>query len=293
MMRTLLFVPGSRQDMLKKVLELSVDALVLDLEDSVPENDKDAARGLVREAIPRLLRSGRDVWVRVNSTYTGRARDDVRAVVQAGLAGIILPKADTPEIVRYGDAILREAERLAGLESGVTSMIAHIESAQGLLRAVEIARASVRVRALAFGGEDYAADMRLERSTAGEELAFPRHMMAVAARAAGVAAIDTVFPFLHDIEALVRDAQAARRAGYVGKLLIHPEQIEPVVAVFTPSAEELSTARQRLLAYAEAVNVGRGAIDVQGVMVDAPVAKRARELLELVGEPVGESSAGD
>jgi len=278
--------------MLEKVVDLSVDALVLDLEDSVPESEKDAARGPVREAIPRLLKTGRDVWVRVNSTYTGRARDDVRAVMQTGLAGILLPKADSPEIVRYGDAILREAERLAGLESGVTSVIAHIESAQGLLRAVEIARASARVRALAFGGEDYAADMHLERSAAGGELAFPRHMVAVAARAAGVIAIDTVFPYLHDIDALVRDARTARQAGYAGKLLIHPEQIEPVAAVFTPSNEELNTARRRLLAYDEAFKAGRGAIDVDGVMVDAPVAKRARELLELAGEPAGASSTG-
>jgi citrate lyase subunit beta / citryl-CoA lyase len=272
--------------MLEKATAFAADALVLDLEDSVPEHEKDAARGLVRDSIPRLLTAGRELWVRVNSTYTGRARDDVRSVIQPGIAGILLPKADTPEIVRYADAIIREAERLAGLETGMAGLIAHIESAGALLRATEIARASTRVRALAFGGEDYAADMRLERTEGGEELSFPRHMVAVAARAAGVLAIDTVFPYLHDLDALVRDARAGRRAGYAGKLLIHPEQIEPVAAVFTPSDDELRTARQRVQAYDEALNAGQGAIDVDGVMVDAPVAKRARELLELAGEAV-------
>lgn len=291
MLRTLLFVPGARRQMLDKAPKLGPDGFVLDLEDSVAEGEKVLARQQVRDAIPSLCArdasqadKGGSVWVRINSTYSGRAKDDIRAVLQPGVTGIVLPKADSPDIVRYADALLRDAEASAGVEAGATRLIAAIESAKALLRVAEIARASTRLAGLAFGAEDYTADMQMERTPAGDELMYARHTIAVAARASGLPALDTVFPFLHDLEALLNEARVARRAGFAGKLLIHPEQIEPVTAVFTPSQEELVAARRRLEAYEQAGRDGRGATELDGVMVDAPVARRARDLLELAGE---------
>jgi citrate lyase subunit beta/citryl-CoA lyase len=266
--------------MLAKAPALAADAIVLDLEDSVPLTAKADARRPVREAIEPVAKAGREVWVRVNSTYSLLAKDDCREVVSSMLSGILLPKADTADIVRYADALLRDAEALIGVEPGRIKIIAHVESASALLRAEEIARSSDRVVALAFGGEDYAADMRIERTPEGAELAFARSFMAVAARAAGVDAIDSVYPYLHEIAGLVRDAQFAKRSGYQGKLLIHPEQIDPVSRIFTPNEAQIDEARQIVAAYQRASSEGIGAVQVNGAMIDAPVAKRAEELLQ-------------
>jgi len=281
LLRTLLFVSGARPEMLAKARGLRADAIVLDLEDSVPADEKLRARDLVRAAVVPVAKAAKQAWVRVNSTYTLLAKDDCRAVVMPELTGILLPKADSPEIVRYADALLRDAEALNGVEPGATRVIAHIESASALLRAEAISRASERIVALAFGGEDYTADMRIERTPGGGELAYARSLIAVVSRAAGIMAIDTVYPYLHDLEGLLHDAAEAKRAGYQGKLLIHPEQVEPVARLFTPKDEELDNARRIVEAYDRASAEGRGAVQVDGVMVDAPVAKRARQMLEL------------
>lgn len=280
LLRTLLFVPGCRQAMIDKAQGLDPDAIVLDLEDSVPPAEKAAARAAVAVAVPVLARPDREVWVRINSTYTGLAKDDCRAVAGPQLAGILLPKADSAEIVRYADALLRDAEALAGVETGAIKLMAGIESAAALLHAESIATASDRIVALALGGEDFASDMRIERTPAGEELAYLRAVLAVIARATGKVALDGVYPYLHDFDGLTRDAQNARRAGFQGKFLIHPEQIEPASRVFTASDEQVAAARRIVEAYQQATATGQGVVQVDGSMVDAPVAKRAQALLD-------------
>lgn len=290
-LRTLLFVPGSRQSMLERARDLDADVILLDLEDSVPPEEKAQARERVRAALPALLRAGRRVWVRVNSTYTNLTRDDVRATIVPGVEGILLPKADSAAIVRYAEGLLRDQEARANIASGAARMIAAIESAAALLQASETARASPRLIALAFGAEDYTADLGIERTPAGEELMYARHAIAVAARAAGLLAVDTVYPRLHDEEGLSQEARRAKQAGFRGKLLIHPQQIAPVRAVFTPSEVEQERAQRIVAAYRHAEAEGRGAVQVDGAMVDAPVAKRALALLELAGGGDANSSS--
>lgn len=282
LLRTLLFVPGVQERMIERARDLSPDAIVFDLEDSVPPAEKARARELVRQAIPRFTRPGRQIWVRVNSTYSLLAKDDIRSVLAPELDGVLLPKADSASIVRYVDGLLRDQEARAGIESGRTKLITAIESAAALLAAAEIGRACGRVVALAFGGEDYAADLGINRTPGGGELAYARGVIGVAARAAGILALDTVYPILHDTAALVREAEFARQAGFQGKLLIHPEQIEPVSRVFTPSDAEISFARRVIDAYKQAAEQGVGALQVDGTMIDAPVVKRAERLLERV-----------
>ena len=267
--------------MIEKARELRADAIVLDLEDSVSANEKAGARPVVREAVQTLTAAGRDVWVRVNSTYTGLAKDDCRAVLCPDLRGILLPKADSPDIVRYAEALLRDAEALNGVEPGATKIIAGIESAKGLLAIQPTSQSSARLVGLAFGSEDYTADMQVERTPAGEELSFARGMIAIAARAAGIAAIDTVYPFLHDIEGLLQETRVAKQAGFAGKLLIHPEQIEPVEGVFRPTEIEIANARRIVEAFETASAGGQGAVQVDGMMVDEPVVRRARRVLGL------------
>jgi citrate lyase subunit beta/citryl-CoA lyase len=281
-LRSALFVPAIRPEMIEKARGLSeADALVLDLEDSVPEGGKEQARANAREALPALAAPGRQLWVRVNNTYSLRTRDDVRAVVCEQLDGIMLPKADKPEQVLYLEALLRDAEAAAGLEAGKVRLLLVIESAKGLVRCYETARASRRTLAIQLGAEDYVTDMGIERTLEGAELTYPRSVIAVAARAAGVLALDTVYPALHDEAGLLREAGAARALGYAGKFAIHPEQVAPINRVFTPTAEKIEQARHIVTAYEQAEQQGHGAVQVDGRMVDAPVAARARALIAL------------
>lgn len=281
-MRAALFVPAVRAEMVEKARGLiAADALVLDCEDSVPASGKAQARAIAREALPTLVHPGRQLWVRVNNTYSLLTRDDVRAVVCAELDGIVLPKADRPEQVLYLEALLRDAEAAAGLEPGKLRLMLVIESAQGLRKVYEIAKASPRTFALQLGGEDYATDLGIERTREGRELDYPRSVIAVAARAAGVLALDTVYPAFRDEAGLVREAKAAKAIGYKGKFAIHPAQIEPINGVFTPAPAAVAAARTVITAYDAAEAAGHGAVQVDGQMVDAPVVARARNLVAL------------
>jgi len=221
------------------------------------------------------------LWVRVNNTYSLLTRDDVRAVVCAELDGIMLPKADRPEQVLYLEALLRDAEAAAGLEPGKLRLMLVIESAQGLRKVYETAKASPRTIALQLGGEDYATDLGIERTREGRELDYPRNVIAVSARAAGVLALDTVYPAFRDEEGLLREAEAAKAIGYKGKFAIHPVQIAPINRVFTPTPAAVETARALIAAYEAAEAAGHGAVQVEGQMVDAPVVARARNLIAL------------
>ncbi|MHB8574681.1 MAG: HpcH/HpaI aldolase/citrate lyase family protein [Dehalococcoidia bacterium] len=280
--RSALFVPAIRPEMIVKARDLdAADAIVLDLEDSVPAAGKERARGLARDAIPSLARAGRQTWVRVNNTYSLITRDDVRAVVCAELDGIMLPKADKPEQVLYLEALLRDAEAAAGVEPGKLRLMLVIESAAGLLKVYETAKASKRVLALQLGAEDYTTDLGIERTLEGRELDYPRSVIAVAARAANVIALDTVYPAFRDEAGLLRETEQAKALGYRGKFAIHPAQIEPINRVFTPSKAQLAWARQAIAAYEAAEQQGQGAVQVDGQMVDAPVVQRARNLLVL------------
>ena len=282
LLRSLLFVPGVRKGMLARARDFKPDALVLDLEDSVPPAEKAGARALVRDAIPGLAGLGRQIWVRVNSTYTNLAKEDIQAVISPEVDGVIIPKADSLGIVRYVEALLRDHESRSGIDPGKVRLLASIETSGGLLRCAETATASSRLLGLCFGAEDFTADMGIERTPEGEELRYSRSVIAVAARSAGLIALDTVYTRLHDLDGLSRDARQARQAGFQGKLLIHPEQIEPVNRVFSPTEAEVAVARRVVQAYEQALVDGVGAVQVDGTMVDAPVAKRAQRLLDLL-----------
>lgn len=294
LLRSLLFVPAIRQKMIDKARGIAAaDALVLDLEDSVPAASKEQARGMAREALPSLVRPGRQLWVRVNNSYSLLTRDDVRAVVGPDLDGIMLPKADRPEQVLYLEALLRDAEEAVGLEPGKLRLMLVIESAAGLLKCYETARASKRTLALQLGAEDYTADLGIERTLAGRELGYPRSVIAVAARAASVTPLDTVYPAFRDEDGLVRESEAARALGFKGKFAIHPAQIDTINRVFTPSPERVAEARGIVAAYDAAEKEGHGAVQLNGRMVDAPVVRRARDLVALAEEVAAKERGGE
>jgi citrate lyase subunit beta/citryl-CoA lyase len=279
--RSLVFVPGIRENMIEKARAFDADVIVLDLEDSVPPAEKEQARQIVRRAIPTLAALGHTVHVRVNPVGSGLARDDLAAVVCPELAGIVLPKAESPQDVRDIDVLIREQELERGVKPGTPALIATIESARGVLRCEEICRASTRLAAITLGADDYTADLGVHRTREGRELDYARQVMAVCARAADILALDTPFADFRDEEGLIRESEWVRSLGFKGKYLIHPGQIGPVNRVFRPTEEEVAYARRVLDAFEEAVARGHGAVQVDGRMVDPPVAKRAQALIEL------------
>lgn len=275
--RTLLFVPGNRERMLERASTARADVLVIDLEDAVPPGEKKAARRLVKSWVPRLAAGGQSVFVRVNGIDTGATRDDVMAVVRKGLSGVVLPKAQQPQDLRDLDVLLREAEMARRVRPGDVRTIPIIESPRGLLRCEEIARASDRIDALAIGGEDYSAELGVPRSAAA--LAPLRYAVVQVAAAYGLAAIDTPYTDVKDAEGLAGETAFVKSIGFKGKFVIHPGQVAAVNRIFAPAREEIAEAWRIVTAAEEGATEGRGAVSLDGRMIDAPIVERARRLL--------------
>lgn len=282
MMRSMLFVPGDRPDRFAKAQASGADAIILDLEDAVvPER-----RPQARAEIAKWLASGdRTVpaWVRINPVEGEEAARDLAAVIEGRPDGIVLPKARDGDDVRRVDHWLEILEARLGIERGCTGLLPLVtESAGAVLAASTFARLPARVVGLTWGAEDLAADLgALANRTPEGEFEFPyqlaRSAVLLAAAAAGVAAIDTVDTEIRDIAAIERRARASRRQGFVAKLAIHPAQIAPIHAAFTPGEDEVRWAERVLAAFRE--SPGRGAVALDGVMLDKPHVRQAERIL--------------
>ncbi|MEW6666488.1 MAG: CoA ester lyase [Thermodesulfobacteriota bacterium] len=282
MFRTFMYVPGIQQQMLAKAPERGADAYLLDLEDSVPVAQKEKARGMVSEALPDIARRTRAaLFVRVNGIGTDQFVDDLFSVVHPALKGVSVPKIESPRQISVVDAILKEAEKRRGLNAGSLGLIVSIESALGLVHVYEILKAGDRIVGVSLGGEDYALDLDVPRTESAMELNYARQRIAVAARAAGVQAIDMVFPDINNERGLVANTLAGRSMGFRGKQVIHPKQVAVVNKLLSPSEEEISRARAIVSAYEEGERSGKGAVALNGQMIDRPVFERARRLLTL------------
>jgi citrate lyase subunit beta/citryl-CoA lyase len=280
LMRSLLYVPANRPNMVERAHTTPADVIVLDLEDSVPPHEKEAARGALPAAIASLKEAGKTVHVRINHPDTGWARDDVAAAVRPGLDGINFPKTQGARDIRQMDVLLREHETHGGVRPGTVLLIPTIETARGLLRGEEIALGSTRVAGLALGGFDYALDLGLSRSRDGKELTYARQVIVTCSAAYGLQALDTPYGDIEDQAGLVAEAEYVRDIGFRGKYAIHPAHIEPINAAFAPQAADVERARRIVSAFEAAVAQGQASVQVEGQMVDTPVARRARELVE-------------
>ena len=284
LLRSLVFVPGNRANMLERAMGFGADVVMVDLEDSVPLREKVSARELAVEWVPRLRAAGRRVMVRVNSLDTGLTAEELATIVSPDLAGISIGKGNTQWDLQQVDRLLGPLESGAGMEAGSLRVVPWIETAMAIVHVYEMARASQRIAGIAFGGEDYTNDMGVIRSDFGEECYYARSAVAVAAKAAGVAALDGPFVGFRDPEGLRTDAGNARQMGYTGKFAIHPAQIDIINETFSPHPEDIAYARQVVAAWNEAEAAGRGSLSIDGRMVDVPVVKRAQNLLTLVTE---------
>jgi citrate lyase subunit beta / citryl-CoA lyase len=277
--RTLLYVPGNMPSMLQNIPLFQCDGVIIDLEDAVPLNEKDAARILVKRFLETYTDRNKEILVRINPLDTKWAVDDLKAVLPALPDGIRLPKADTPEIVERLDTMLTEFEEDLGLEIGRFRILPSIETAEGVINTVAISRCSNRLIGLAFGAEDYTASMEIERTKSGEELFNARMNVLWAAKSAGIQAIDTIFADVNDMDALRRETELVKKLGYTGKCMVNPRQIDVIHEVFAPKQEEVDYALLVIDAIKRAREMGTGVIALGGKMIDAPVVKRAARVL--------------
>jgi citrate lyase subunit beta/citryl-CoA lyase len=285
--RSVHFVPGGQRKLLERSLASAADSLVIDLEDSVPPERKAAARAEARQWLAEVDFGAHERVVRINGLDTEWWRDDLEATLPAAPDAYVIPKvrggADLERVAAVLDALEARAQPRRALGAVPLLPIA-TETAEGLLHIREIA-AAPRVCALTWGAEDLATDLgaRANRDAAGhylEVFRYARVMTLLAARAAGVPAIDGVYTSFRDRDGLRAEAEQAAQLGFSGKLTIHPDQIEIVNQVFSPSAEEIRESQELLDAWEQERRAGRMAFAFRGRMVDAPHLARARALLE-------------
>jgi citrate lyase subunit beta/citryl-CoA lyase len=280
--RSLLIMPANRADMLAKAPSYGADALVFDLEDSVPIAEKPKARELAREYIAKHKATS-SIHVRVNALQTGMLQDDLDAIAVAGLTAIRLPKAESAETIRTVDAMLTALENKCGLAPGSIGIGPSLESAKGVWFAYEILSASPRIASVTAGTAqdgDLQTDLGYTWTAEGNEVLYLRSRVLLAARAAGVEhVLDGSYANIRDPEGLRICCEAARKLGYRGKSAIHPNQIETINRTFTPSAQEIDYYRRVIEAFDAAVARGSAATTVDGKLVDYAMAAMAKRVL--------------
>ena len=282
--RTALFVPGNRPDRVDKAINSGADAVIIDLEDAVAMGEKEEARPMVREKI--LEHADRKIIVRINAMNTQFFLGDLNEVMVPGLQCIMVPKVEQVDHIHEINNLLLHTEKEKGLERGSVSIIPLIESAKAVQNIFQIVSEKTdppRLFTVAFGAADYTLDMGIEITKEGTELLYPRSLMSIACRAADVEPpLDTPFMIdLKDMEALKADARMAKQLGFQGKLCIHPNQIDPCHAIFTPTKEEILYAERIVKAFEEAEAQGIAAIQLDGKFIDYAVVERSRKILKL------------
>ena len=284
LIRSWMFVPGHRQRMIDKALGLNADAIMLDIEDGVAPNEKDAARKNIAESLGREKSPGSPArYVRINAIGHARMDADLEAVVRPGLEGLVCPKVDTPDEVRKVDAILNDKEPKNKLNKGSVKLLIAVESPRGLLNAPAIAAASERIVGVIFGAEDFGREIGLPAVREGEarDLIYARSAIVIAAAAAHVQPIDGVWVDLNDSEGLLGFARQSRQLGFSGMSCIHPSQVDAINTVFSPTPEEIDYCRKVLQAFEEANARGDGSIAFGGQLIDRPIVERARRTIDM------------
>jgi citrate lyase subunit beta/citryl-CoA lyase len=287
--RSLLFVPGINSRFVDKAKKLNADIICLDLEDSVLPSEKVTARKMIVPALKQRAHYNltENVYVRINSPESGFSRKDLISTIQKGLDGIVVPKvSEESEIVELC-GLITELEQKRGIEKNRIKLMPSIETAKGVVNAYSIAKADLRVNALIFGLYDFLHDMHLDHAdNDGTGYSYARWKIPVDARAAGVVAIDAIWQKVDDIPGLRNDAASAKRLGYVGKSIIHPNHIEPVHEIFKPSKIEIGWATKVVNALGPSMRNGKGGgvVKLEGKMIDAAHYKHAKAILDIVNQ---------
>lgn len=273
-----MFVPGYTRKFLDKAVGFRTDALLLDLEDSVPDPYKSDARKFVREYLDANIFS-QQLFIRVNDIESGLLSKDLEATAHPHTDGFMFTKVRDENDIVYFDKLLSQYEHDLGLPKGRFTMLPLIETGSAILRAYQIATASSRMVGLALGGEDYLTDLDGLHKEHGTSLIVPRSLIVIAARSAHIDVLDTPYLDIRNEEGFRREVEQARELGFSGQLVIHPSQIKIANEVFSPSLEEVAEARRIIAAIKESSDKGQGTTLLDGKLVGPPMRKRARNVL--------------
>lgn len=278
--RSMLYVPGNNPGMVQQATIYGADSVLLDLEDSVDPEEKDAAREIVKSLIPLLDRSQCVLTVRINNMGTDLGKLDLEAIVPLAVDAIRIPKTESVEQIQEADKLMTELEAKYGL-SKKTDIHAMIETTKGVVNVFDIVRASPRIKALTFGAQDLLADMGLRRVDYNA-LSFAKGQVILAAKLAKIYILDTPFIDVDDDKGLFENATQAKSLGFTGKAAINPRQIDIINLAFTPSCEEVEYAKKVVSAFNAFKKMGTGVFAIDGKMVDKPVVAQSTNVLNLV-----------
>jgi citrate lyase beta subunit len=276
-------MPGDDMRKIRKGATLGVDCICMDMEDGVALNRKVEARANIVSALQGVDFGRSERLARINSIGTGLAKDDLQLVLPGRPDGIVIPKVDDPEQVRWAGDELTEFERSHRLPVGGISLLLIVESARGVINLPHILASNNRIQAVIFGAEDLVGDMGATRTPQGWEIFYARSAVVLNAAAFDLQAIDMVYVDFNDTEGLKAEALQGAQMGFSGKQIIHPNQVNPVLESYTPSPEAIAQAERVLDAFARYQAEGVGAFVMDGKMVDAPIVKAAQRVLDRAG----------
>lgn len=279
--RTMMFMNAQKPSLIKDAYIYGADSIILDLEDAVAENQKDAARFSLYQALQNVDYGDTEVIVRINGLDTPHWQEDIRCVVAGGADGIRIAKCESAQDVLTVEEHVLAAEREFGVEEGRTLLMAALESPKGILNAYEIVTASDRMFGCAISGGDFRKSMHVQIEEGGIEMLAARGQMLLAARAAGVQCFDTMFPYLDDTEGFQAEVIQNRKMGFDGKSVINPKQIRFVHETFAPTLKEIAYAEKLVRSFNEQAESGVGVYTVDGKMVDIPFFEDARRVIAL------------
>ena len=278
--RSLIFVPGNNPRFLEKAKSLSADIVCFDLEDSVPDKEKKNARTLIKSALKKRNQYSSSVFARTNSPDSNKIVADLKEIIQKGIDGIVIPKVNSAKEIKKIEKTISSLEKKRKIRG--IRLIPSIESALGIINCYEIASASKRIDAIVFGIFDLLNDIGIEYTKGNPPGAkYSRYKVPVAATAAGVYAIDGIWQDIKDTSGLKKDCEVGKSLGYVGKSVIYPDQIRTVHKIFHPNKTEISWAKKVCNIYKKSTKKGKGAVVVDGKMIDEVHYKRAKALLEI------------
>ncbi len=278
--RSLIFVPGNNLRFLEKAKKLQADVVCFDLEDSVPDNEKNSARKLIKNALKSRSEYSSSIFVRTNSPLSGKIPSDLKEIVQKGIDGIVIPKVNNVSELKKIQKILSGLEKSKKLKP--IQIIPSIESAEGVVNSYQIASFGKRVNAIVFGIFDLLNDLGVEYTKDAPGGKYSRYKIPVDAAAAGISAIDGIWQDLNDLKGLKKDCNFGKSLGYSGKSVIHPDQISTVHKSFYPNKTEILWAKKVCKVYLESTKKGKGATTVDGKMIDEVQYKQAIALLDIV-----------
>lgn len=290
--RALLYMPGDDLKKIQKATTLGVDCICMDMEDGVALNRKQAARETIAQALRSLEFGKAEYLARINSIGSGFEVADLEAVLPAHPAGIVVPKVSCAWQVHWVSQQMLAAEEKYGWQKGGMPLLVGVETARGILNLQEIAAADARLQTLIFGADDFASDIGATRTLEAHEVFYARSALVTHASAYGLQAIDMVYTDFQDLEGLRKEAEQGAQAGYSGKQIIHPNQVQPVQQAFTPGEAAISRAVRLMQAYEQHQQAGVGAFVMDGKMVDAPIVKAAERVITLA-QAAGKLSRDD